>query len=461
MNQLKISFLSVVSFFFISCITMVTIPSDISLNKIIKPKEEKAAINSKSIPLILKNDEKKLSDVSIYRTNRYEAKAQEYAEKYPATSMTNELKLKTMALDLVEEIEDPFMKVKLIHDWIALTIRYDLDSYFKGPIPDQSAYTVLHRETAVCEGYANLFESLCRHIDIPVRKVPGYARGIGSSPEIAEDPSESNHAWNIVKIQDYWYPIDVTWDAGQVSNNRWNRNYTTSYFLLRPEWMIYTHFPEQAYMQFLENPISGEDFVKLPFLSGLFFDTVLAGYAQLQKNLEIINEEKIILTINPIYTISAALFDIKTRKKHDYVFIERENDEKTIHIAPPKGDYILHLYSGCTEKLTSMAEFYVKSTMSKGIPAPMVYSDYEKRKARLLEPVMRLLVPDTEQQFLISVPNAQKVILIINGKNYEMDKKADNLFEKILRIPKTKKIDIFASFEKETQYTGLISIPVQ
>lgn len=60
-----------------------------------------------------------------------------------------------------------------------------------------TAYAAMYKGKAVCQGYATLFYAMCRAMGLPVRIITSY-----------------DHAWNIVKIGNYWYNMDTTWDGG-------------------------------------------------------------------------------------------------------------------------------------------------------------------------------------------------------------------------------------------------------
>ncbi len=88
-----------------------------------------------------------------------------------------------------------YQKVKAIHDYIVNHVVYLFDDQNQC----YSAYGAIINGKAVCQGYASLFYRMCREAGIPVRIITGLGNG-------------GAHAWNIVKLGDYWYNVDVTWD---------------------------------------------------------------------------------------------------------------------------------------------------------------------------------------------------------------------------------------------------------
>ena len=69
-------------------------------------------------------------------------------------------------------------------------------------------------------------------LNIETKIINGFAKGAGYKPgDIFKD---TNHAWNVVKIDQNWNLIDCTWGAGTFSNNKFNRSLENFYFCARP-----------------------------------------------------------------------------------------------------------------------------------------------------------------------------------------------------------------------------------
>ena len=66
-----------------------------------------------------------------------------------------------------------------------------------------TAFKALITGTAVCEGYASAYVLLCREANLWV----GYKNGFSSF-------SGEGHIWNLIKLEDGIYNIDVTWGDG-------------------------------------------------------------------------------------------------------------------------------------------------------------------------------------------------------------------------------------------------------
>jgi hypothetical protein len=214
----------------------------------------------------------RLIDVSGYRTGEPCERAVSVTEAQSARVFSDPRgNLPDLVTELTRNTEDDFLKIKNIHDWIALNIIYDARAYVTGTIPDQSVLSVLTMRTAVCEGYANLFQAMCKLAGFDCVKVNGYSRGYDAMIH-TEEIVEPNHAWNAVLIGGGWYLVDVTWDSGSISaDGQFIPLYDTGYLFLRPRGMIYTHFPSDPRMQCMSPPLTEEEFRDLPFLTGEYY----------------------------------------------------------------------------------------------------------------------------------------------------------------------------------------------
>lgn len=90
-----------------------------------------------------------------------------------------------------------YEKVRAIHDYICDNVDYH--HYGVGEVAKRTAYDAIINHTCVCQGYASAFYRMCKDNGLSVR--------------IVNSIPEDNHGWNIVKIGDVYYNIDVTWDG--------------------------------------------------------------------------------------------------------------------------------------------------------------------------------------------------------------------------------------------------------
>lgn len=96
-------------------------------------------------------------------------------------------------LTQVEHLATPYEKERRLHDMLIERIEYE-----KGADKNQSAYSALVEGKSVCAGYARAYQYLMQRLGIPCYYCTGFAG--------------TDHAWNIVALDDGYYNVDLTWD---------------------------------------------------------------------------------------------------------------------------------------------------------------------------------------------------------------------------------------------------------
>ena len=90
-------------------------------------------------------------------------------------------------------------KIRALHDWVYNKVNYAYTSDGKEDVCDETACdsAIFMKDRAVCEGYAKGFALLLREAGIE-----------------AYYTSSGSHAWNIVRLGDYYFHIDTCHDGG-------------------------------------------------------------------------------------------------------------------------------------------------------------------------------------------------------------------------------------------------------
>jgi transglutaminase/protease-like cytokinesis protein 3 len=194
---------------------------------------------------------------------------------------------------LAKQIQDDFImpeeKARAIYTWIALHVDYDLKLYKSGTkattysysteeekqvkereILEDLAKTTLKKKKGVCEGYATLFKILCDLVSIECQVVHGFAKT--REQEIGIAPRGSNHAWNVVKINNEWKLVDATWGAGYVNWNtdKFVTEFSSCFFFMDPDKFVLNHFPDDE--KWLFTKMSADKFAELPLYFTFFFE---------------------------------------------------------------------------------------------------------------------------------------------------------------------------------------------
>ena len=130
-----------------------------------------------------------------YTMTYYTDAAQEAVVDAAVEDLIGELRLEGMT---------DYDAVSTIYEYITSHVAYDYDNVNNEAYHLQyTAYGALINGIAVCQGYAVLFYRLALECGIDSRLISGW----GGGP----------HGWNIVELNDLYYNLDATWDAGTTS----------------------------------------------------------------------------------------------------------------------------------------------------------------------------------------------------------------------------------------------------
>lgn len=131
---------------------------------------------------------------------------------------------------IVEEIKgktsDKMEMLTLLHDKLSNTI-----TYHDAPITQDLLYTVygaLVWGYTVCEGYARTMRYLCKQLDIDCIIVTGTSKN-------------EQHMWNMVRLDNEWYHIDLTWNDPGLDGNGNPKTPLHPYFNVTDEVILKDH----------------------------------------------------------------------------------------------------------------------------------------------------------------------------------------------------------------------------
>lgn len=105
-------------------------------------------------------------------------------------------------------------KFDAIFSWVGENIHYDYNTYLspRGAATPQLK-RILQTKSGICVDYAFLMDTLCKIAGIQNVSVYGYVKD--DLFDVDDSLYIDNHAWNAVKLDNYWYVYDVTWSAGR------------------------------------------------------------------------------------------------------------------------------------------------------------------------------------------------------------------------------------------------------
>lgn len=200
-------------------------------------------------------------------------------ENYP----TNYKEPKNLASKISEDFTNEFDQVRAVYNWIAYNVAYDWNEeqrngiiyYSKDDLIQKEriyqsklSKRVISKKKAICEGYSYLFKELCDQLNIECTVVIG-----GAKTEIKDIYSSwaSDHAWNVVSINNNKYLIDVTWGAGSMDGKTFERDPNYTYFFTDPNDLIKNHYPEDYKNSLLNKKITKKNFLRAPLIYGIAF----------------------------------------------------------------------------------------------------------------------------------------------------------------------------------------------
>lgn len=108
-----------------------------------------------------------------------------------------------------------------VHDYIIENCKYDKSKDLQRPWERYTCLGCLVRKEAVCEGYSKATQLLLMRLGVECRTITG-SRG------------QEQHMWNMVKIDNDWYHLDVTWDCTEELNRY-------SYFNVTDDVIMHDH----------------------------------------------------------------------------------------------------------------------------------------------------------------------------------------------------------------------------
>ena len=360
--------------------------------------------------------------------------------------------------------KNDFEKAKMAHDFVALLVSYDAKNFWAGTVPDQEYSSVLKTKTAVCEGYSNTFKKFCDTLGLSCIKVSGYARGVGTSLLSEANPKNSNHAWNIIKINEAWYIVDCTWDSGHMEGKISKQDYNTDWLFLKPEHCIYSHFPSNSKYQLLAQTISANEFSDLPDLRPKFFSAT-ENADTFKKNNSIENSFSFSYSAKKDYDLSFRVTDLERNSEvSNSSFIKRSADKnEALFSFPNAGTYSIRMFYRKNSEKTghSCGEFLVKANSASSVRYPTTYSSSAKN-LQIISPIEMPLKKGQTYTFSVYVEN-KKFVAVICGKEFiQLENDGKGLFTGEITIPSNiKEVKLSVSNSQKGSYEGIANYEVK
>lgn len=99
---------------------------------------------------------------------------------------------------------DDYTKVKMVYEALIRDVDYNLNA------PDnQTIISALVNKSSVCAGYSRSMQYILNKVGVPTTIVEGWSKETGEQ-----------HAWNLCKLEDGYYHVDVTWGDASYSSRK-------------------------------------------------------------------------------------------------------------------------------------------------------------------------------------------------------------------------------------------------
>lgn len=172
----------------------------------------------------------------------------EYQEKDNPCVLGSKRDYTALAKRITKGCRNDYERICAIYKWMCDNIKYDT-SY---EIYD--ADRCYRYKKGVCSAYCNLFYYIAKHAGVRTDIVRGLANNT-----VRID----GHVWIFAYInKNQGILLDPTWGAGSVSGlDFYKREDCWEWFNVDPKLMILTHFPDDESYQFLEKPVTKEEFL--------------------------------------------------------------------------------------------------------------------------------------------------------------------------------------------------------
>ncbi|MCD0468412.1 transglutaminase domain-containing protein [Flavobacterium sp. JAS] len=147
-------------------------------------------------------------------------------------------------------------KIRAVYYWTVSNITYDIENMFAVNF-NESAHDKIEKtlksRKGVCVNYAEVFNEIANKVGIRSFVIEGFTKQNGFTDYIS-------HAWCCAKIDGKWCVFDPTWGSGIVTGGKFVKKINNYYFKTDPSKIITSHMPFDYMWQFLNYPITNQEF---------------------------------------------------------------------------------------------------------------------------------------------------------------------------------------------------------
>ncbi len=175
-----------------------------------------------------------------------EAKSYVHDTKYDWSGLAN---------SITSPSKPDYEKARDIYTWLTKNISYDTSYSI------HTADETYEQKRGVCQGYCEMFYRLGEAVGLRTDIIFGKSKNHDGTV------SDMGHAWLFVYVDgNSGILVDPTWGAGGVDDGKFKSEPTDAWFNVSPEWLIFSHFPDEAEYQLLDSPLSFDSFRRISYL---------------------------------------------------------------------------------------------------------------------------------------------------------------------------------------------------
>ncbi len=159
---------------------------------------------------------------------------------------------------VADKFDSDSLKARAIYDFVANYYDYDYEMVKEG------FGKATEQGLGVCWQYSQLFCDMADAVGLETRMIYGWSKS--SYRDIGKVNKKSYHAWNMVKINGFWRPLDCTWASGYMDKKtkEFVHELDGSYFLTNKELFSLNHHPDSGFQYIAYSAQSLQSFYDAP-----------------------------------------------------------------------------------------------------------------------------------------------------------------------------------------------------
>ena len=329
----------------------------------------------------------------------------------------------------------------MVYKWEHQNLKYDCYNFEndlnKIDFSEDGTYS---SGVGVCEGFAKLYEAMCKGMGIEAYRVVGYSKGSFFTP--GEIPENSDHSWNAIKINGNYYLIDVTWGIGTCDGEKYIPRLKDSFFCPDPEKMIKSHLPADKKYQLVYPNLTLRQFVDQLMLTMEFFDYGLKKVTPDEGKIDSRGKIEIEITYGSSDVNINYLYHLYLLGEDEYYYEEKDKNACWINRKETsatficntnfKGEYLLEVYAGHPDEgiYSQLFQYTIDSTRSayKPIYFPHPYNQYSNSYLELIEPLNDPLIRGNLIDFKVRTTTFDNLYVLSGGLEIELENDGKGLF---------------------------------